>query len=109
MSRTTQFIGLTNAAQEFVEGRTELPSDRQVLGMFMESIPLRRWDASDIADKDSACIREKEQVTYWSSGPMIFTCLEIDYGNGGYATVYEWVHDPRLKNEYNPESGRLWV
>jgi hypothetical protein len=109
MGRTTQFIGLTEAAQSFVTGLKELPSNDTVCGMFDEKLPLRKWEAHDIMPRDRACIREVLQLVYWSAGPMLFTCLELDFGNGFLSQVYEWIHDPLLKNEYDRSTGRLWV
>lgn len=47
MSRSTQFIGLTQNAQSFVKNLEELPSDTSTTGMFDEEIELRKWKAPD--------------------------------------------------------------
>ena len=43
MSRETQYIGLTKAAQEFVDACEPLPSDTSTKCMFDEDIPLGKW------------------------------------------------------------------
>jgi hypothetical protein len=103
MSRDTQFIGLTRAAEDFVKDLKELPSDSHAIGMFDEEIPLRRWEMHPVFerwDRPSACIREIVQCQPWSSGPMIFTCLDLDWGNGASSGCFEWVSDPTLSVEF---------
>lgn len=110
MSRTTQFVGLTSMAREFVKDATILPSDRFTLGMFQEMIPLGRWSlVGPFKCRENACIREVVQASPWSSGPMIFTCLEVDYGNGGISRMLQWIEDPNVTGEYDQVSGRFWV
>ena len=107
MSRSTQFIGLPTRATEFIESLEELESDTQTFGMFGETIPLRRWK---YGDRDTPCIREIVQATPWSSGPMIFTCLEIDFGNGGTSgKVLQWIQDPRVTREISEDYNSMWV
>ena len=73
----------------------------------------RKWDLPDWLNHNSAegekCIREVVQVCPWSSGPMIFTCLEIDFGKGFKQRCFEWINDPTVKNEYDYDGGRMWV
>ena len=114
--RKTQFIGLTQAAQDFVAKCREIVSTRTVFGTLLEELPLREWLATpeEHGIESWKCItelriREVQQCVYWSSGPMIFTRLELDFGNGGTIPAYEWVHDPHVKDEFDCESGRLWV
>jgi len=131
--RTTQFIGLTAEAQRFVANLKELSSDNTTSGLCGEEIPLKRWkwpqDKLPIAVPErveKACIREVVQEIPWSSGPMIFTCLEIDWGfpsrasdkKSNYTKVLQWVSDPRLGfrtkcegrgPEYDVEKGIFWV
>ena len=40
---------------------------------------------------------------------MIFTCLEVDYGNGGTSKFLQWIEDPRIKEEFDYETGKFWV
>lgn len=129
--RDTQFIGLTKEAQKFIEDLEPLPQDQSTFGMFQEEIPLRKWkwpqDKIQISVPErvqKACIREVVQIVPWSSGPMIFTCLELDWGFAEDSDhvkedVLGWVADPRLgfQNEYgqrigpeyDEEKGIYWV
>jgi len=109
MSRETQFIGLTRAAEEFVSTLSTRKSDHHAVGMFDEEIPLRKWEMHPVfkerwpnydSDRPTACIREIVQCQPWSSGPMIFTCLEIDWGNGAQSTCFQWVDDPSLSSAF---------
>jgi len=111
--RTTQFIGLTKLGSDFIARLTSLPSDSHTIGLSLEEISLRKWDLPDWLNHNSAegekCIREVVQVCPWSSGPMIFTCLEIDFGKGFKQRCFEWINDPTVKNEYDYDGGRMWV
>jgi len=111
--RTTQFIGLTKRAQDYVHGLKLLESDTQTLGMFEEEIDLRRWQISGDFKDDrfpDRCIREIVQATPWSSGPMIFNCLEVDLNNGAKVKMLQWIDDPALRGtEYDCDTGRFWV
>lgn len=112
--RETQFIGLTAAAEAFVKDLEPLPSDTEILGMFEEEvIPLRRWKLHPpLADEHRVgqCVREKVQMEPWSSGPMIFTCLEIDWGvhedfpedigESNHSECFQWIMDPTLGREF---------
>ena len=134
MSRSTQFIGLTDAAMHYVRNLKPLPSDLSTHGMFDEEIPLRRWVMPDNRTTGKGemerrgddgqlqpCIREVVQAVPWSSGPMIFTCLAFDYGNtldtekGDFQpsftdTAFEWINDPTLGDvECDQITGRKWV
>lgn len=101
--RMTQIIGLTNAAKNFVSGLNEVDSDTHTIGMFDEKIKFRRWEYED------GYIREKLQASAWSSGPMLFYCLEYDFGNGSGAEILQWVTDPRVEDEADHERGAFWV
>lgn len=70
MSRSTQFIGLSDSADEFVSGLEVFGVGDDTTGMFDEKIPLGQW-----RDKNGFIYREVVQTEIWSSGPMIFTCL----------------------------------
>lgn len=76
MGRTTQFVGLTTAASAFAE--TLEATDRYVgaHGMFGEDIELGRW-----RDADGNSYTEVVQADPWSSGPCIFTCIEMRWAN----------------------------
>jgi hypothetical protein len=112
MSRSNQFIGLNSSAEEFVHGLKVLQSDSQTEGMFDEPFSLRKWESSEdmwIGNRKPV-IREIVQDSPWSSGPMIFTCLEIDYLNGACIECFQWIRDPRVKSiEFDKDKGRYWV
>lgn len=117
--RETQYIGLTKRAQDYVEGLNKLDSDQSISGMFDEEIPLKRWDVPQDYKSEhhpKRCIREVVQATPWSSGMMIFTCLELYLANGindpevGKIKMLQWVDDPTVGDrEYDEETGRFWV
>ena len=114
MSRETQFVGLTQAAQDFVADLQALPSASSTTGMFDEEIPLRQWEMHpsfriDLLPDREMCVREVVQEVPWSSGPMIFTRLELDWGNGATSSVFEWIHDPTVEGEVDYGLGRCWV
>ena len=113
MSRSTQFIGLTASAQKFVADLKKVPSDKYAEGMFNEAIPLGRWEAPEGRWSKTAFIQEVVQESPWSSGPMIFTRLEIEFQQSKdqvfTASCFEWIHDPTFECEYNEENGSFWV
>jgi hypothetical protein len=113
--RTTQFIGLNQKAIKYLELFSAVPqkSERFCEGMFEEKLELREWLAvdNDLSD-EKFIVREVVQVEYWSSGPMIFTCLEIEPQNGFRILICQWVENPALKldnTEFDQETGELWI
>lgn len=108
MSRETQFVGLTEDANNFVSELKRLDSAEFVQGMFGEEIALRKWEIHPLFKRENrpnSHIREVVQCIPWSSGPMIFTCLEIFWGTGfedegNTSKCYEWVVDPTLSAEF---------
>ena len=100
MSRSTQFIGLSNRAATWLKEHAEVdwigdpcphcgkqtqqgymtePIENK-LGMFGESEPIYKYQL-----KDGTCAYEADQITPWSSGPVIFTALKDENG--------EWIKD----------------
>jgi len=94
--RSTQYIGLNNMAREWLQEYTRLvkteivcphcggtipngvrqaksPSGNNIMGMCGEQIPLMKYTIQDGNE-----VYEVEDTVIWSSGPMIFTCLEMD-------------------------------
>jgi hypothetical protein len=91
--RITQFVGLSTEAEDFLaenvsmidtrpcphcgepteKERETVDEKRHASGMFMEEIPLQTFKL-----KDGRTAREVVQASPWSSGPVIFTCLEVD-------------------------------
>jgi hypothetical protein len=102
MSRSTQWIGLTTTATEFIEkncyknpvvtceccghstgGEFLTRVDRHTDGMFDEKLPLHTYFMHSPSDHEETVIVVKEvvQCEPWSSGPMIFTHLELPDGS----------------------------
>lgn len=50
-------------------------------------------------------IKEIEQVSPWSSGPMIFTCLEVTKPDGSKERVGEWKECESVENWNKPFLG----
>lgn len=130
MSRSTQWVGLTAAGEDFVSELERAPSDKHAVGMFNEMLSLGRWKIPEgvpfekkgfhfpehlCKSQKAQFVQEIVQEVPWSSGPMIFTRLEIEYHQGGVddmfaAPCFEWIHDPNLQGtEFNQENGRIWV
>ena len=145
MSRTTQYIGLNKKAIDFVRDLVPVvPSSNHTTGMFEEEIPLGEWlwierrptgrwtsknggELEQEFEEHTWLVREEEQVVPWSSGPMIFTCLALYFGqeridtpdrfNGGedhgpLARCFEWTLNPTLPSrgmECDYTTGEYWV
>lgn len=104
--RTDQFIGLTKKAQEFVKDLEELPNARKILeGAFGNNFELGAWEmpSKENSPVEEYIIREILQASPWSSGPMFFTCLEVDFQNGARIQIYQWID---VLNYYGPEFDR---
>jgi len=108
MSRSIQIVGLTQSALDFVKDLEPLPSDTSTISTFLEmyeeKTPLRKWK-----HPERGVIREKLQIAPWSSGPILFYCLEWDIQNGAIFEMLSWVADPRIKNDFDKEKGIYWV
>ena len=112
MSRSTQWIGLTRLGWAFVKDLKTLPSDKNIEGMFEETIPLGKWEGPTLYNKNTV-IREVVQASPWSSGPMIFTSLTIEYYQDDKvvttANCFQWIEDPTLTTEFDYKTGRFWI
>lgn len=98
--RMTQFIGLTKAANDFVSQLKPIESNNYTMGMFEEKIPLRKW--KDVVER---VYNEVVQDSPWSSGPVIFCCLECEG-----KPLFEWVQDEEVRGrEVDYETGRYYV
>ncbi len=73
--RMTQYIGLNQAGRLFVKDLEEVVTSNETTGMFGEGVPLGEW-RSVVGHR----IKEIVQCEIWSSGPMIFTCIEHENG-----------------------------
>jgi len=101
---------MTNAAKKWLKDHnaTAVESDSSTFGMFDETIPLGKWDVMIKGEKVTC--REILQANPWSSGPMLFTCLELESENGFKAQIKKWDEDPDLlEQQFDYESGRFWV
>lgn len=76
MSRSTQFIGLTTAGTAFTGTLEATGQYVGAHGIAGEDIELGQW-----RDADGNEYREVMQDAPWSSGPCIFTCLEVRWAN----------------------------
>ena len=106
--RTTQFIGLTERAREFVKDAIILPSTNVTYGMFDEEISLGMWE------KNGFHFVEVVQTEMWSSGPMIFTHLRWinpQQNNADYGYCFSWITNPALMGgaEYDPKHGEYCI
>jgi hypothetical protein len=108
MSRTTQFIGLTKRAEQFIAKLAVMAPDSYITGMFDEEIPLRKWQVDGYYFR-MGIIREVVQMAPWSSGPMIFTCLEWESQSGDKFRFDQWIEDPTCQGEYDVGEGIMWV
>jgi len=112
MGRSTQWIGLTARGQAFVVGLKSLPSDKRADGMF-ETIPLGKWEAPASLGEKAKIVREVVQASPWSSGPMIFTMLVIEYHQSGgdvfTEDCFQWIQDPTVTAEFDQKNGSFWV
>jgi hypothetical protein len=124
MSRTTQYIGLTNAANSWLKINALQETSKNFVmcyGMFDEDVLGVECDIKPLYNDNKInpvnkryFVREVEQDSPWSSGPMIFTRLElfIEKTSGqiislGY--IFDWVKNPEVTNEYDSEKGEYWV
>jgi hypothetical protein len=102
MSRSTQWIGLTGAASEFIQSFNQEYKGRYTTGMFEEELAL----ATYTNPANGEVYKEVVQCVPWSSGPMIFTCLEDADGN----KLFSWIEDREMRGrEFDYASGRMWV
>lgn len=114
MARTTQYIGLNAKAMAFIKENHLVPREpndapKDVMhghkaGMFEEDVSMGSW-----TDHDGNAWDEVMQASPWSSGPMIFTCLEK---RGTRQRAGEWIEDPelsRMGQEFSFEQGKFYV
>ncbi len=94
--RCQQFIGLTNSAKDFVRHLKSLPGE--YIDNYWGGYELRRWQYEEF--DHVVQVKEVVQAEPWSSGPMIFTCLELiwtnDSGQDFKTRCLEWVMNPLL-------------
>ena len=113
MSRSTQYIGLTNKAHYYVGDYQKIKDGTNcTYGMFDDKVPLGEWEDKTQSRK-FAYIKEVLQDSPWSSGPMLFTCLfgyfHNDPDHKQPVQMFQWVVDPHVVNEYDMVKGTYWV
>ena len=115
MSRSTQYVGLNGYALAYVKNaiKTEI-IPKITTGMFDEYISgTRYYMPVPEGPNTEYYFDEVVQCEPWSSGPMIFTCLQcyivkksgqkIDMGR-----CFQWMIDPSLSGqEYDIETGKI--
>ena len=101
--RCTQYIGLNKHAQDFVEHLVKIETnDNFTYGMFNEKIPLSVW----YNPTHNVSYLEVAQVVPWNGGPMIFTCLEDQYGE----RLFRWKENEKARgHEYLHQEGIYWI
>jgi len=103
MSRSTQYIGLNDVGENCIVGMEEVETDNHTNGMFDEKVPLGEWHSVH-----GLRFKEVQQFVIWSSGPMIFTCLENQDGK----RYGEWKRQERTPieySEYDDDTGIIWI
>ena len=115
MSRTTQYIGLNKYAREYVKSALIVESYDMTTGMFDETIIGKIYYMPTPDGPNSAYIfKEVVQISPWSSGPMIFTSLEVSLKKDSGQIIemgryFDWMIDPSIKCEYDFETARYYV
>ena len=103
MSRSTQFIGLTDKANAFVSKMVIIENTEHAEGMFDEKIPLASY--LDVGAKK--IYYEVVQCEPWSSGPMIFTCLQEPRSS---KQLFKWEKSKTpIQNEFNRKTGKYYI
>lgn len=116
MARSTQYIGLTDRAKNWVSNNSISTENYEMtFGMFGETIEGCIYQLNN--PYNSKCIwivKEVVQMELWSAGAMIFTHLRItstqsdpDADNLDLGTVLSWIIDPMLDIEVDYENGRI--
>ena len=103
MSRSTQLIGHTNAALDFITNLEEVNIIGEVIGMFGESVyTLHEY----FNNKNGETYKEFIQFSPWSSGPMIFLALK----NIRTGEILGWKEDDSVRDvEYDPNKGLIGI
>lgn len=115
MGRTTQVIGLNNYARLWIKSAIKVETYQMTEGMFNEPVGGRIFHLPPKGLNKALIAKEVVQVVPWSSGPMIFTHLQVTLvRKGGEQVVdmgfhYSWMVDPMLETEYDSETGRYYV
>lgn len=118
MTRTTQYIGLTNAAKKYISNARRVEKHVIGMGIGYEDVhgSIYYLDPPNGSNVEMKLVEEVQEAP-WSSGPMFFTHLkyylikesgqEVDCG-----FIYSWVVDPVLSGtdqEFDEEAGTYYV
>jgi hypothetical protein len=112
MARSTQYVGLTQAALEFLVGASPDTPPEPLYGMFDEEVPVGAWSNVGLF----ARVEERLQVAPWCGGPVLLTHLVgFFYNDPELENPVEflgWVVDPRTGNGtggVDRKSGIYWL
>ena len=115
--RTDQYVGLTGEAKKFVATfltskdltKTSLPS-HMIKGAWND-IELGVWVGKEPLPNGKFSIYiEVVQDAPWSSGPMYFTYLAIDYQNGAEFLAFQWSLNLNMESgDFDIEKGEYNV
>ena len=118
MSRETQYIGLTNDARKYVEENAiSKESYLMTTGMFEENVHGDIYELQTISPdvNKRTFVKEVVQASPWSSGPMIFTCLELfvvkhSGQEVSLGKIFQWVANPTVgEAEIDYNRGHYWI
>lgn len=98
--RMTQYVGLTDEAKDFVKEMERSSASPNNDGMFDENVPY-----SVFTDRHGNVFTEVFQCSPWSSGPMIFTCLQDQNGD----KYFRWTLGTPEDREYDPRTGKYYI
>lgn len=115
--RSTQYIGLNDYAKGYVKNAISVETYDMTTGMFDEIVrgKVYHMPVPEGPNNKDFILTEVVQDSPWSSGPMIFTCLEptLIKENGQRIPMgiyFWWMIDPSVKDqEYDPATGRYYV
>lgn len=112
MARSTQYIGLNDKAEDFLDKNFELTlpeDDNVVIGLCDEVIQLTSYVSKN---QNYLSAREVVQTIPWSSGPMIFTHIEVELLDKTKVLWYSWEVNESLSEtnqEVDYENGWYYV
>ena len=118
MARTTQYVGLTQDALNYVQKHSLGEEDVVITaGITLEPVYGKIYHLPPHKGPNKGLyLREVVQASPWSSGPMIFTCLhavlvkERDDQEVVLGDWFQWVLNPDCSGiEYDRERGHYYV
>jgi hypothetical protein len=115
MSRSTQYIGLNKYALNYVKDAISVDTYKMTTGIASEPVYGKIYQMPVPKGPNTGFVlKEIVQDVPWSSGPMIFTCLEATLTKecgqkipmGKY---FCWMIDPSVDLEYDIDTGRYYA